>query len=319
MKVLITGGAGFIGSHLCESYLSQDDDVVVIDNLSTGTVANLNHIIERIELVSGDIRNRELVESLIENCDLVIHMAASVGVKNILKNPIESISTNFFGSEIILKASVKFDKRIVLASTSEIYGKNSKHLLSETDDRVVGPPQRFRWSYSDAKALEESIAHAYFLANDLRVTTLRFFNTVGPRQSGKYGMVMPRFIKAAMEGNSIEIYGDGTQSRVFCHVNDAVTAIMKISDTEKTIGEVINIGGKEEVTITELANLVIKKVGSQSKIIYIPYSESYEYGFEDIQRRAPDLTKVKKLIDWQPVYTLDRIIQDSIDYVFKET
>jgi len=318
MRVLITGGAGFIGSHLCDSFFAQGSQVSVLDNLSTGSIKNLMDIEDKIDIHFGDIRDKGLVESLVNNCDLVLHMAAAVGVFNILKNPIESISTNFQGSENVLKASVKYNKRIILASTSEVYGKNLKDKLSESDDRLVGPPQKLRWTYSDAKALEEAVAHSYFISNNLQVTTVRLFNTVGPRQSGAYGMVIPRFIEAATQNLPLEIFGDGTQRRVFCHVKDAVNAIMKISAADQTIGEVINVGGIDEISIADLAKKIINELKSKSKIVYTPYNIGYEYGFEDVNRRLPDLTKIKKLIDWQPEQKLNQIIQDSIEYITKE-
>lgn len=319
MRVLITGGAGFIGSHLCDSFLAQGNQVSVLDNLSTGSIKNLIHIADKIDLYSGDIRDKDLVESLVDSCDLVVHMAAAVGVFNILKNPIESISTNFYGSENVLKASVKYDKRIILASTSEIYGKNLNDKLSESDDRHVGPPQKLRWTYSDAKALEEAVAHSYFITNNLQVTTLRFFNTVGPRQSGKYGMVIPRFIEAAIQNLPLEIFGDGTQRRVFCHVKDTVSAVMKTVSAKQTIGEVLNVGGCEEISISDLAKKIIIEVNSKSKIVYTPYNIGYEHGFEDIKRRIPNLAKIKDMVDWQPEQRIDQIIQDCLVYLTKET
>ena len=259
MRVFITGGAGFIGSHLCDVLVTRGDEVSILDNLSTGSKGNIAHLEGKIKVSQGDIRDQALVESLVANSELVLHMAAALGVDNILENPIESISTNFYGSEVVLNAALKYDKRILIASTSEIYGKNTKQPLSETDDRVIGTPQKIRWSYSDAKALEEATAHFLFLTKQLRVTTIRFFNTVGPRQTGKYGMVIPRFVKAAIENKPLKIFGDGFQTRVFCHVSDSVKAILALSINDKTIGEVFNIGGKGEISILELAKLIIKQ------------------------------------------------------------
>jgi len=257
MKVFITGGAGFIGSHLCDALVAEGREVTILDNLSTGSKKNIAHLEGKIKVFQGDIRDQKLVESLVENCDLVLHMAAVLGVDNILENPIESISTNFHGSEVVLNAAVKYDKRIVITSTSEIYGKNPKQPLSETDDRVIGTPQKLRWTYSDAKALEEATAHFLFLTKQLRVTTIRLFNTVGPRQTGKYGMVIPRFVSAAIENKPLKIFGDGSQSRVFCHVSDSVKAILALAGNDKTIGEVFNIGGRGEISILELAKMII--------------------------------------------------------------
>jgi UDP-glucose 4-epimerase len=237
-------------------------------------------------------------------------MAAAVGVHTILEKPIESISTNFAGSEIVLNACVKYRKKIVIASTSEIYGKNAHQPLSETDDRVMGSPQKLRWSYADSKALEEAMAHALFLANGLEVITLRFFNVVGPRQLGSYGMVLPRFVESALRHKPINVFGDGNQTRVFCHVLDAVNAILRLVSSEKAIGEVFNIGGREEISIKNLALKVIDITKSESKVVFSPYSDSYEPGFEDMLRRVPDLSKIKSFIDWDPSFKLDQIIQD---------
>jgi UDP-glucose 4-epimerase len=237
-------------------------------------------------------------------------MAAALGVNTILENPIESVSTNFTGSEVVLNAATKLNKRIIIASTSEIYGKNPKQPLSETDDRVVGAPQKIRWTYSDAKALEEAIAHALFLTKQLKVTTVRLFNTVGPRQTGRYGMVVPRFIQAALKNEPLTIYGDGNQSRVFCHVADAVRAILTIAKTDSTIGEVYNIGGVGETTIKQLADAIIERTNSTSTITYTPYDQAYTAGYEDMQRRVPDITKIKNAIGWSPENSLDLIIDD---------
>ena len=239
-------------------------------------------------------------------------MAAALGVDNILKNPIESISTNFFGSEIVLNAATKYDKRIVIASTSEIYGKNPKQPLSETDDRVVGTPQKLRWTYSDAKALEEATAHALFLTNNLKVTTVRLFNTVGPRQTGKYGMVIPRFINSALENKPIKIFGSGLQSRVFCHVIDSVRAILALSSDKKMIGEVFNIGGLGEISILNLAKLIIERTSSKSDIVFMSYDDAYAVGYEDMARRVPDITKLTSFTGWVPKLDIKTIIDDTI-------
>ncbi len=310
MRVFITGGAGFIGSHLCDALLAQGHQVSILDNMSTGSAANIAHIKDEIEIHQGDIRDAALVEKLMAPADLVLHMAAALGVNTILENPIESVSTNFTGSEVVLTAATKLNKRIIIASTSEIYGKNPKQPLSETDDRVVGTPQKIRWTYSDAKALEEAIAHALFLTEQLKVTTVRLFNTVGPRQTGRYGMVVPRFIQAAIKNEPITIYGDGTQSRVFCHVADAVRAILTIAKTESAIGEVYNIGGVGETTIKQLSEKVIERTKSNSTITYTPYDQAYTAGYEDMQRRVPDINKIKSAIGWSPLNTLDNIFDD---------
>ena len=310
MKVFITGGAGFIGSHLCDALVAEGKEVTIIDNLSTGSKKNIAHLEGKIKVFQGDIRDQKLVESLVENCDLVLHMAAALGVDNILENPIESISINYHGSEIVLNAAVKYNKRIVIASTSEIYGKNPKQPLSETDDRVVGAPQKLRWTYSDAKALEEATAYSLFLSKNLKVTTVRLFNTVGPRQTSNYGMVMPRFIKCALEGSHLQIFGDGLQRRVFCHVSDAVKAILLLAFNDKAIGEVFNVGGKGEISILELAKMIIKETNSKSTIRFVSYDDAYRHGYEDIERRVPDITKINLFTGWQPKFELNEIIFD---------
>jgi UDP-glucose 4-epimerase len=312
MKVFITGGAGFIGSHLCDALIAEGKEVTILDNLSTGSKKNIAHLEGKIKVFQGDIRDQKLVESLVENCDLVLHMAAALGVDNILENPIESISTNYHGSEIVLNAATKFDKRIIIASTSEVYGKNPKQPLAETDDRVVGTPQKLRWTYSDAKALEEATAHALFLKNNLKVTTVRLFNTVGPRQTGKYGMVIPRFINAALENKSIKIFGNGLQSRVFCHVFDSVRAINALASDKKMIGEVFNIGGLGEISILNLAQLIIERTGSKSDIVFMSYDEAYAVGYEDMARRVPDINKLTNLTGWVPKLDIKKIIDDII-------
>ena len=310
MKVFITGGAGFIGSHLCDALIVEGKKLTILDNLSTGSKKNIAHLEGKIEVIEGDIRDQKLVESLVENCDLVLHMAAALGVDNILKNPIESISTNYYGSETVLNAATKFDKRTVIASTSEIYGKNPKQPLSESDDRVVGSPQKLRWTYSDAKALEEATAYSLFLKDKLKVTTVRLFNTVGPRQSGKYGMVIPRFIRASLDNKPINIFGDGSQTRVFCHVSDTVRAILTLAIEDKTIGEVFNVGGIGEISILELAQLIVKIGDSKSHVIFTEYADAYGAGFEDMQRRVPDISKISEIIGWSPSLSLTNIIED---------
>ena len=310
MKVFITGGAGFIGSHLCDALIAEGKEVTILDNLSTGSKKNIAHLEGKIQVVHGDLRDQRLVESLVENCDLVLHMAAALGVDNILENPIESISTNYHGSEIVLNAATKFDKRIVIASTSEIYGKNPKQPLSETDDRVVGTPQKLRWTYSDAKALEEATAHFLFLSKQLKVTTVRFFNTVGPRQTGKYGMVIPRFVKAALENKSLNVFGDGSQSRVFCHVSDSVRAVMTLANDNRSIGDVFNVGGRGEISILDLAKLIIEQTNSKSEITFTEYEDAYSRGFEDMARRVPDISKLKQFTGWEPKLDLKTIIED---------
>ena len=310
MRVFITGGAGFIGSHLCDALVAEGKEVTILDNLSTGSKKNIAHLEGKIKVSQGDIRDQKLVESLVEESDLVLHMAAALGVDNILENPIESISTNFYGSEIVLSAATKYNSRIVIASTSEIYGKNPKQPLSETDDRVIGTPQKLRWSYSDAKALEEATAYYLHITNKLKVTTVRFFNTVGPRQTGKYGMVIPRFVKAALENKPLTVFGNGSQSRVFCHVGDTVKAISLLTSNNKSIGEVFNIGGKGEITILDLAKKIIDQTNSKSEIAFVNYEDAYAVGFEDMERRVPNISKIKLFTGWEPEIDLKTIIRD---------
>jgi UDP-glucose 4-epimerase len=290
--------------------VAKGEQVTILDNFSTGSQENIAHLVGKVTTVDGDIRNVELVEKLTIDADLVLHMAAALGVNTILESPLESMSTNITGSEVVLNAAAKFNKRIIIASTSEIYGKNPKQPLNEADDRVVGAPQKIRWTYSDAKAIEEAVAFALHQEKKLPVTTVRLFNTVGPRQSGRYGMVVPRFVQAALKNQALTIYGDGTQSRVFCHVDDAVQAIATIAASDATISEVFNVGGSGEVSIKELAEKVITTTKSQSVITYTPYSDAYPAGFEDIQRRVPDISKIKQAIGWAPTKDLETIIRD---------
>jgi UDP-glucose 4-epimerase len=315
MRVLVTGGAGFIGSHLADALIARGDQVVALDNFSTGSTANIKHITKNFEIIDGDIRNVDLINDTIKDVDLVFHMAAALGVNTILESPLESISTNIAGSEVVLNAAANHKKRILIASTSEIYGKNPKQPLNESDDRVVGSPQKIRWSYSDAKAIEEAMAISLNPEKGLKVTTARLFNTVGPRQSAHYGMVVPRFVRSALKNEPISIYGDGTQSRVFCHVDDAIEALLALVGTEKTVNEVYNVGGTGEISIKELADNVIKETKSQSSIEYIPYEKAYAPGFEDMQRRVPDISKIKQELNWVPKKNLSQIIADVAAHV----
>ena len=316
MRAFITGGAGFIGSHLADALIARGDSVTILDNLSTGSKENIVHILDKVTFVEGDIRNQELVEQLTKDADVVLHMAAALGVQTIMHHTVESVSTNFTGSEVVMHAALKFDKRLIIASTSEIYGKNPKQPLVETDDRVVGTPQKIRWTYADAKALEEAVAYALFTSNGLKQTTLRFFNTVGPRQTGRYGMVVPRFVQAALSNDPIPVHGDGTQSRVFCHVEDVIKAVLLVIADDSTIGEVFNVGGVGETTIKQLAEKIIELTNSTSNISYTPYAEAYPAGYEDMQRRVPDTTKLRTHFNWEPSHTLASIIV-SISNSFK--
>ena len=315
MRVLVTGGAGFIGSHLADALIARGDQVVALDNFSTGSTANIKHINKNFEIIDGDIRNTELVNETIKDVELVFHMAAALGVNTILESPRESISTNIAGSEVVLNAAATHKKRILIASTSEIYGKNPKQPLSETDDRVVGSPQKIRWSYSDAKAIEEAMAFSLNQEKGLKITTARLFNTVGPRQSAHYGMVVPRFVRSALKNEPISIYGDGTQSRVFCHVHDAIEALLALVGTDKTVNEVYNVGGTSEVTIKKLADNVIKETSSLSSIENIAYEKAYAHGYKEMQRRVPDISKIKQDLGWAPKKNLSQIIADVAHHI----
>jgi UDP-glucose 4-epimerase len=314
MRAFITGGAGFIGSHLADALIARGDSVTILDNMSTGSAKNIAHLQGKIEVHEGDIRDKALVEKLVEHSEIVFHMAAALGVKNIMEHTLESIDRNFNGSEIVLHAATKYNKRLIIASTSEIYGKNPNQPLNEESDRVVGAPQKIRWTYSDAKALEEAVAHTLHKTHGLKVTTVRFFNTVGPRQTGQYGMVVPRFIQSALKNEEITIYDDGSQSRVFCHVEDAVRAVITLSETDSTIGDYFNVGGVGETTIIELATQVIQLTNSSSTIKHIPYSDAYPPEFEDMQRRVPDISKIMTTINWKPQHSLQSTLADIIRF-----
>jgi UDP-glucose 4-epimerase len=310
MKYLITGGAGFIGSHLAEKLITRGDQVVILDNLSTGSAFNLSGIKENISFQEGNILDKGLIDKLVSESDFVIHLAAALGVLNIVNKPLESLKTNLQGSEVVLEACDKYGKPVLLASTSEIYGKNDKVPLSEGDDRIIGHPLKSRWSYSEAKAVDESLAYFYYLEKKLPIRIVRFFNTVGPRQVGHYGMVLPRFVSAALKNEPLSVYGTGDQIRCFCHVDDAVRAMLLVMDSEKTIGEVFNVGNNQQISIMELAKKVIKITDSTSIIEKIAYEKAYPEGFEDMQRRVPDISKIKKVLGWTPEINLDQIIKD---------
>ena len=310
MKYLITGGSGFIGSHLAERLLDQGHSVTIIDNLSTGNDDNLLRVKKNIEFHHGNILDKPLMEELIAEIDYVVHLAAALGVLNIVNKPLESLKTNIQGTEVVLEASEKFSKPVLIASTSEIYGKNDKVPLNEEDDRIIGHPLKSRWSYSEAKAVDESLAYFYYLEKKLPVRIVRFFNTVGPRQVGHYGMVLPRFVSAALKNEPLSVYGSGDQIRCFCHVDDAVRALLLVMDSEKAVGEVFNVGNNQQITIMELAKRVIELTGSYSTIEKISYEKAYPEGFEDMQRRVPDIAKIKQVLGWIPEINLDQIIKD---------
>ena len=306
MRYLLTGGSGFIGSHLCETLVKRGDSVSVIDNLSTGS----NQLSRGIDFIEGSIFDQDLMAKLISNSDYVLHLAAAVGVFNIVNKPLESLMTNIKGTEIVLELCAKYNKPILITSTSEVYGKNNNVPLSEDSDRVLGSPLLSRWSYSEAKAVDESMAYFYYQEKGLEVRIVRLFNTVGPRQVGHYGMVVPRFINAALKNELLSVYGSGDQIRCFCHVEDAIRALLLVIDSDKAIGQVFNIGNNQQISIMELAKKVIEVTGSSSEIEQIPYEKAYPAGFEDMQRRVPDISKIKQVLGWEPVINLDQIIKD---------
>ena len=312
MKYLITGGAGFIGSHLADALVARGDDVIILDNLSTGNHHNIEHLIgnPHVEFYAGSILDQELLRKVVEQVDHVLHFAAAVGVFQIVDKPLESLMTNLRGTENILGACAEFKKPFFLASTSEIYGKNGGGAITEESDRIIGSPLVARWSYSEAKAIDESMAYFFHKERGIPVRIARFFNTVGPRQVGHYGMVVPRFVAAALEGESLHVYGEGSQSRCFCHVADAVAAVLLILDREDTVGEAFNIGNDEEITIRALAERVIEVLGSESTTSSKPYSEAYGAGFEDMRRRVPSIEKEKTHLGWRPTRNLETIIRD---------
>ncbi len=306
----MTGGAGFIGSHLVEKLILRGDVVSILDNYTTGHLNNLNGIRDKILITDGDILDKAILMKLISESDYVVHLAATLGVFNIVNNPLQSLKTNIQGTENVLEIADKFRKPVLIASTSEIYGKNSKVPLNEEDDRIVGHPLKSRWSYSEAKAVDESLAYFYHLDNNLPIRIVRFFNTVGPRQIGKYGMVLPRFVKAALNNQPLEVYGSGDQIRCFCHVIDAVKALLMIMDSDKAVGQVFNVGNDSQISIMDLARKVINITGSKSSISKISYEKAYPEGFEDMQRRVPDISKIKQFLGWKPEINLDQIIRD---------
>jgi UDP-glucose 4-epimerase len=314
MRYLITGGSGFIGSHLAERLIFDGHQIVVLDDYSSSKKSNLNAILDEVQLVEGSILDKSLVNKLVSDCDYVIHLAATLGVIRIVNKPLESLITNLRGTEIVIESCNEFGKPILFASTSEIYGKNIKIPLSEQDDRIVGHPFKSRWAYSNAKALDESLAYFYYLEHGLQVKIVRLFNTVGPRQIGNYGMVLPRFVNAALLNNPLEVYGTGEQIRCFCHVEDVIDALHKVIESELAVGEVYNIGSSEQISILQLAEKVISNLGSKSQITKTPYSEAYSAGFEDTLQRVPDLTKIKKDLGWSPKIGLDKIIEDVSKY-----
>jgi UDP-glucose 4-epimerase len=320
MRILITGGAGFIGSHLAEAYLERGDEVYILDDLSTGTLENIRHLQEhetyreRLFVTIDNVLHDDTTQQLVGTCDIVVHLAAAVGVQYILDNPLASIVTNVRGAETILELCSKFKKKVLIASTSEVYGMQNHAPLKETDYCVYGPSTKSRWSYAASKLIDEFTALAYYRTKKLPVVIVRLFNTVGPRQTWRYGMVLPRFVKQALEGQPITVYGDGTQTRTFTHVTDVAKVLVTLLDVPEAIGEVINIGGTEEVSILELAERVKARAESTSEIQLHPYSTVYPKDFEDMQRRVPSTDKLKRLIGYAPSMKLAQILDDTIHY-----
>ena len=316
MKYLITGGAGFIGSHLSDALIARGDTVTVLDNLSTGNRANIEQLLTHpnFKLIEGSILDTDLLDQEVRLVDHVLHLAAAVGVFNIIDKPLESLITNIRGTENILEAASKHNKEVLIASSSEIYGKNSSGPLNEESDRIVGSPLKSRWSYSEAKAIDESMAQFYHLEKGLTTRMIRLFNTVGSRQVGHYGMVIPRFVGAALKNEPLTVYGTGDQSRCFCHVYDAIRGIVAIIDSDQTVGSAFNVGNNVEISIKELAEQVIKITCSTSQIAQIEYDTAYKAGFEDMQRRIPDIGKIERVTGWSPTLSLEDIIRDTVKH-----
>ena len=316
MRYLITGGAGFIGSHLAERLLEKNEKVVLLDNLSTGSIENIRHLkgSERLEYHLDGIENKQLLAELVDDADIIVHFAAAVGVKLIVESPVRTIETNVNGTELVLEAASKKKKLVLLASTSEVYGKNTQVPFHEDADLVLGPTTKGRWSYAASKALDEFLALSYWKEKKQPVIVVRFFNTVGPRQTGRYGMVLPNFVQRALKNEPIEVYGDGKQSRCFCDVRDTVEALTRLFPLAQAVGEVINIGNTEEVTIENLAKLVKEKTESSSVIEYVPYDKAYEPGFEDMMRRVPSIGKLQLLTGFRPQTGLEEIIDRVATY-----
>jgi len=317
LKFLLTGGAGFVGSHLLDQLVDRGDSVIVLDDFSTGRKENIAHHSKNkaVEVIEGSILDADLVDRLVGKSDRVFHLAAAVGVFNIVKHPLESLTTNIKGSENVFDACLKQNKPVLITSSSEVYGKNTSDLLSEDSDRVVGAPQKIRWSYSDAKAIDEAMAIALHQQKGLETRIVRLFNTVGPRQIGRYGMVVPRFVESALKNEPLTIYGTGKQTRCFGHVADVVDAILKVDGCIEAIGKPINIGVNQEISIVELAQKVIERTGSKSALKYQSYEEAYSQGFEDMERRVPDNALLRKLTAWSPLKNIENIIDDLVAHL----
>ena len=311
MRALVTGGAGFIGSHLADRLLGRGDQVILLDDLSTGRLVNIEHLTGRpdAEFVLGSVLNADLVDHVVSRVDTVFHLAAAVGVNLIVEKPLESLMTNIRGTETVIEKAHKYGKRVLVTSTSEIYGKNTSDSLSEDDDRILGSPLKSRWSYSEAKAIDEILAYTYWREKGLETVIVRLFNTVGPRQTGSYGMVVPRFVGQALRNQPISIFGDGTQTRCFCHVSDVVDGLVSLSEHSEAFGKVFNLGGSEEISIISLAERVVNLAESESRIEFIPYDQAYEEGFEDMARRVPNTSRANRLVGFETSVGLDDTIR----------
>ena len=316
MRVLITGGAGFIGSHLSDAYLQRGDEVFVVDDLSTGSIENIRHLKDHpgFHYTIDSMHNQPVTAELVDQCDVIFHLAAAVGVKLIVESPVRTIETNVHGTEVVLSLANKKKKRVLIASTSEVYGLSAEVPFREDGNLVMGATTKGRWSYACSKAIDEFLALAYWREKKLPTIVVRLFNTVGPRQTGQYGMVIPTFVKQALAGRPITVYGTGKQSRCFCYVGDVVGALVKLMDSDESVGEVFNIGSNQEISILDLAKRVKELTSSASEIVFVPYDEAYEEGFEDMPRRIPDISKVNKLIGFKPQKSLDEILKSVIDF-----
>ncbi len=319
MRILITGGAGFIGSHLTDRLVADGHQITILDNLATGRKENLSAHLggTKVTFIEGSILDLPLLDGLIKETEYVFHLAAAVGVFNIVNHPLDSLMTNIRGTENVLESALKYSKPVFVTSSSEVYGKNISDSLKESDDRILGAPVTLRWSYSEAKAIDESLAYAYWVEKKLETRIVRFFNTVGPRQLGAYGMVVPRFVQFALNNEQITIYGNGEQTRCFGHVLDAVDAVVRIAFADNTIGKVINIGNDFEISINDLAKKVIEETNSNSDIVYVPYEEAYGDGFEDMERRVPNIELIKSLVGWEPKRDLSNMISDIAEFLQK--
>ncbi len=314
-RVLVTGGAGFIGSHLSETLLKQGDEIFIVDNLSTGSIENIRHLEgnKNLHVTVADINNKAVLEPIVAQCEHIYHLAAAVGVKRIIQEPVETIETNILGAHTVFSLAAKYNRRTLISSSSEVYGKGDKVPFCEEDDSIFGPTVKSRWSYACSKAIDEFLALAYFKEKKLPVIIARLFNVIGPRQTGAYGMVVPTFIDQALKGEPITVYGDGNQTRSFAYVSDVVGAMIKLMQHRDSAGRVFNIGNDKEISIGQLAQKVKEKTGSQSEIVYIPYDQAYEVGFEDMSRRVPDIRRIRKLIGFEPTVDLDTALETIIE------